>query len=101
MEIVWFNAGGGFQQPEQWEEGTTLGVHIGRADLQDQEGIWHDVLMLFNPFEGTVPFRIPQFGKGGWVLELSTSEKVKPGVVITREKDFELDGRSIVLFRRP
>jgi glycogen operon protein len=32
--------------------------------------------MLFNPFEGDVAFQIPQFGEGGWVLELSTAEAV-------------------------
>ena len=102
MEIKWFNAGGGLQTPEQWDEGSTLGLYIGRSDLQEEEGIWHDVLMLFNPFEGTVPFRIPQFGEeGGWVLELTTSDTANHGLVITKEKDFELEGRSIALFRRP
>ncbi|UVC31948.1 glycogen debranching protein GlgX [Pantoea sp. SOD02] len=101
MEIKWFNAGGGFQQADQWDDGTTLGVYLGRPDLETEEGIWHDVLMLFNPYEGNVPFRIPQFGEGGWVLELSTSEGVEKGLVITKEKDFELEGRSMALFRRP
>lgn len=101
MDIKWFNAGGGFQQSEQWDEGSTLGVYIGRPDLQTEEGIWHDVLMLLNPFEGNVPFRIPQFGEGGWVLELTTSDTAKRGLVITKEKDFELEGRSFALFRRP
>ncbi|MDI6467134.1 glycogen debranching protein GlgX, partial [Cronobacter malonaticus] len=101
MVIEWFNAGGGYQQPEQWDEGSTLGVYIGRPDLETEEGIWHDVLMLFNPFEGNVPFRIPQFGEGGWVLELTTSDTANHGLVITKEKDFELEGRSIALFRRP
>jgi glycogen operon protein len=101
MDIKWFNAGGGFQQPEQWDEGTTLGVYIGRGDLQQEEGIWHDVLLLFNPFEGNVPFRIPQFGEGGWVLEMTTSDSAKRGLTITKEKDFELEGRSLALFRRP
>ena len=101
MDIKWFNAGGGFQLPEHWEQGTTLGVYLSRADLQQEDGIWHDVLMLFNPFEGNVPFRIPQFGEGGWVLEITTSTMAKPGMVITREKDFELEGRSFALFRRP
>jgi len=59
------------------------------------------VLMLINPFEGTVPFRIPQFGEGGWVLELTTSDNDNRGLVITKEKDFELEGRSLALFRRP
>ncbi|MBW9086890.1 glycogen debranching protein GlgX [Rhizobium wenxiniae] len=101
MDIKWFNAGGGFQQPDQWDEGTTLGVYIGRGDLQDEEGVWHDVLLLCNPFEGNVPFRIPQFGEGGWVLELTTSDSAKRGLTITKEKDFELEGRSLALFRRP
>ena len=75
LEIRWFNAGGGLQQSEQWDEGSTLGLAISRPDLEQEEGIWHDVLMLFNPFEGDVPFQIPQFGEGGWVLELSTAEE--------------------------
>jgi glycogen operon protein len=35
--------------------------------------------MLFNPFEGNVPFRIPQFGEGGWVLEISTADNARRG----------------------
>lgn len=57
--------------------------------------------MLFNPFEGTVPFQIPQFGEGGWVLELSTADDVVPGTVITKAVEYHLAGRSISLFRRP
>ena len=101
LEIRWFNAGGGLQQSEQWDEGSTLGLAISRPDLEQEEGIWHDVLMLFNPFEGDVPFQIPQFGEGGWVLELSTAEEKTDGVIITETIDFVLAGRSISLFRRP
>ncbi|WP_433671309.1 glycogen debranching protein GlgX [Klebsiella michiganensis] len=101
LEIRWFNAGGGLQQSEQWDEGSTLGLAISRPDLEQEEGIWHDVLMLFNPFERDVPFQIPQFGEGGWVLELSTAEEKTDGVIITETIDFVLAGRSIALFRRP
>lgn len=101
LEIRWFNAGGGLQQSEQWDEGSTLGLAISRPDLEQEEGIWHDVLMLFNPFEGDVSFQIPQFGEGGWVLELSTAEEKTDGVIITETIDFVLAGRSIALFRRP
>ncbi|MBG2632569.1 glycogen debranching protein GlgX [Klebsiella michiganensis] len=101
LEIRWFNAGGGLQQSEQWDEGSTLGLAISRPDLEQEEGIWHDVLMLFNPFEGDVPFQIPQFGEGGWVLELSTADEKTDGVIITETIDFVLAGRSIALFRRP
>lgn len=101
LEIRWFNAGGGPQQAEQWDEGSTLGVSISRPDLRQEDGIWHDVLMLFNPFEGTVPFQIPQFGEGGWVLELSTADGAAAGTAFTETVEYELAGRSITLFRRP
>ncbi|MGC0089272.1 glycogen debranching enzyme GlgX, partial [Enterobacter asburiae] len=101
LEIRWFNAGGGPQQAEQWDEGSTLGVSISRPDLRQEDGIWHDVLMLFNPFEGTVPFQIPQFGEGGWVLELSTADGASAGTAFTETVEYELAGRSITLFRRP
>lgn len=85
LEIRWFNAGGGLQQSEQWDEGSTLGLAISRPDLEQEEGIWHDVLMLFNPFEGDVPFQIPQFGEGGWVLELSTAEEKRTASSLPRQ----------------
>ncbi|VTP68210.1 glycogen debranching enzyme GlgX [Leclercia adecarboxylata] len=52
MEIQWFNAGGGPQLPEHWDEGTTLGLYLTRPDLHDQPGIWQEVLLLINPYEG-------------------------------------------------
>ncbi|EMK3547982.1 glycogen debranching enzyme GlgX, partial [Salmonella enterica subsp. enterica serovar Muenchen] len=82
LEIRWFNAGGGAQQSEQWDEGSTIGVCISRPDLQPEAGIWHDALLLFNPFEGSVPFRIPMWGEGGWVLELTTADNAQQGMRI-------------------
>jgi len=35
------------------------------------------------------------------VLELSTSEDATTGEIITESVDYELAGRSIILFRRP
>ncbi|GAB5072090.1 glycogen debranching protein GlgX [Citrobacter sedlakii] len=101
MVIQWFNAGGGLQQPEQWDEGSTLGVYIGRPDPETEDGIWHEVLLLLNPFECSVPFSIPQTGDGGWVLELNTANDPEQGLIIENETDYELAGRSIALFRRP
>jgi glycogen operon protein len=79
LEIRWFNAGGGPQQAEQWDEGSTLGVSISRPDLRQEDGIWHDVLMLFNPFEGTVPFQIPQFGEGDGCWSCLRQMALPPG----------------------
>ncbi|GAL58122.1 glycogen debranching enzyme [Pseudescherichia vulneris NBRC 102420] len=99
--IEWFNAEGGAQQPEHWHEGSALVVYISRPDLKPEEGIWHDVLMLLNPFEESMQFRIPQPGENGWVLELTTFDTEPRGIVIDSETDFTLEGRSIALFRRP
>lgn len=99
--IEWFNAEGGIQQPEHWHEGSALVVYISRPDLKQEEGIWHDVLMLLNPFEESMQFRIPQPGGSGWVLELTTFDTQARGIVIDSETDFTLEGRSIALFRRP
>jgi len=99
--IEWFNAEGGIQQPEHWHEGSALVVYISRPDLKPEEGIWHDVLMLLNPFEESMQFRIPQPGESGWVLELTTFDTEPRGIVIDSETDFTLEGRSIALFRRP
>jgi len=99
--IEWFNAEGGIQQPEHWHEGSALVVYISRPDLKPEEGIWHDILMLLNPFEESMQFRIPQPGESGWVLELTTFDTESRGIVIDSETDFTLEGRSIALFRRP
>gem|GEM_PF-5532691 len=101
MEIQWFNAGGGPQLPEHWDEGTTLGLYLTRPDLHDQPGIWEEVLLLINPYEGSVPFRIPECGQDGWVLELSTAGDEQMGQAVLPDTDFPLPGRSIVLLRRP
>jgi len=59
------------------------------------------VLLLINPYEGSVPFRIPECGQDGWVLELSTAGDEQMGQAVLPDTDFPLPGRSIVLLRRP
>jgi hypothetical protein len=51
------------------------------------------------PVEDYVPLHIPQFAESGWTLELSTSDIAARRKVINAERDFELAGRSLVLFR--
>ncbi|MCF6367958.1 glycogen debranching protein GlgX [Rhizobium halophilum] len=100
MVVRWFNAGGGEQLPEHWQEGTTLGLNLKRADLKGQDGVWANVLVLFNPFEGTVPFHIPVMKEGKWVLELSTVDPSTRGMEVEEGEDLELAGRSFVILRR-
>ena len=100
MEVRWFNAGGGEQLPEQWQEGTTLGLNLRRADLENENEAWSNVLVLFNPFEGTVPFHIPPMGEGRWVMELTTDNPSLHGVDVEQNQDFDLKGRTLVVMRR-
>jgi glycogen operon protein len=100
MEVTWFNAGGGRQTPEQWLEGTTIGLHLARKDLEGIDGVWADVLVLFNPYEGTVPFQIPQTEDGPWTLELTTSDPDRQGDAYREDDEFELEGRSLAIFRQ-
>ena len=82
--------------------GSTLGLAISRPDLEQEEGVWHDVLMLFNPFEGTVPFQIPQFGEGVGCSSFRRRMRMPHGGKSSLESvDYELAGRSMTLFRRP
>lgn len=66
---------------------------------QQVESIWHDLLVLFNSFEDTLPFHTPQFGEGG--LKLSTMDEAATGTVIIETVEYSLAGRSLTLFRSP
>jgi len=101
MTVTWFNAGGGEQTQEHWQDegGTTIGVHLAREDLLHTAGIWSDALILFNPHEGPVAFTLPASPSGSWACVLTTAamEDVdrgadEPGV-------FQMPGRSLALFR--
>lgn len=99
MEIKWFNAGGGEQQADHWEEGTTLGLYLAREDLRDEEGVWPEVFLLFNPFEGDVSFKLPKPVKGDWTIELSTAGATTDSKVISTDAEFQLGGRSLTVLR--
>lgn len=77
MGVTWFNPGGGEQQPEHWDDpgATTIGLRLSRDDLKDQEGIWSELVLLFNPHDGEVDFIVPE-REGGqdWTVEIDTAE---------------------------
>jgi isoamylase len=98
MGVTWFNPGGGEQQPEHWDDpgATTIGLRLSRDDLKGQDGIWSELLLLFNPHEGDVDFVVPaREGEQDWTVEIDTAdtgvEKVASGEAIT------MAGRSLIL----
>ncbi|MDP9812233.1 hypothetical protein J2W42_005103 [Rhizobium tibeticum] len=63
MTITWYNPGGGEPTEEQWADAgsTTIGLRISRD--HDDEEAWDDVLILFDPHNGTRPVRSPGSGE--------------------------------------
>jgi glycogen operon protein len=94
--IDWFNAAGGPQKPEQWDDPTalTIGLRLRLAD--DRHGI-DEALILFNAYHEAVPFALPAREAGrGWTVALATDDDVaESGEPVTGS--FDLTGRSIVV----
>ncbi|OQP85343.1 glycogen debranching enzyme GlgX [Rhizobium rhizosphaerae] len=97
MVIEWVNAGGGPQLPEHWADGggTTIGALVSRADLEEQDGIWSKMLVIFNPHDGPVPFALPE---GGWRLMLTTDDPTLEDEAVEGGQAYEMTGRSLCLF---
>ena len=98
MGVTWSNPGGGEQTEEQWQDegSTTIGLRLSREETDDG---WDDVLILFNPHDGTVPFALPEPYSGGGYLELTTSDQSIEGKSFDATESFDLEGRSLVLLR--
>jgi glycogen operon protein len=99
MVVNWFSQTGGEQKPNEWLEGTPLCMHLGRDDLKDQEGIWSDVLVLFNPTPEPLAFVVPDFLGYDWMLELTTEDPVRSGEIVQAGKEYQMDGRAMAVFR--
>jgi isoamylase len=99
MTVTWFNAGGGEQTEEQWQDegGTTLGVHLAREDLKQIDGVWSDALVLFNPHDGPVPFTLPESPSGTWSYALTTAAVAETDTGPDVQTVFELPARSLTL----
>ena len=97
MTVTWFNPGGGEQTEEQWQDegGTTLGVRLSRDDLKGVDGVWSEALILFNPHDGPVPFKLPDSSSGSWACALTTGDAAETGTDVPA--DFELPARSLTL----
>jgi len=100
MSVTWLNPGGGEQQAAQWLDGgaTTIGIRLSRDDLKDVDGAWWELIILFNPHDGEVPFRAPNREAGKWQVELDTAEALE-GTELDADAELRLAPRSLVLLR--
>ncbi len=102
MSVTWLNAGGGEQQAAHWEDkgATTVGIRLSRDDLKGQPDIWWELVILFNPHDGDVPFAVPQRAEGGdWIVELNTTDGEKSGSALKGGESITMTARSMILIR--
>ena len=99
MVITWLNPGGGEQQAEHWQDAgaTSIGLRISRDDLKGQDGIWPEVLLLFNPYHETVDFHLPPRDGKGWTLIINTADLDAEPAELPAEHTLPLIGRSMTL----
>ncbi|WP_027486710.1 glycogen debranching protein GlgX [Allorhizobium undicola] len=99
MMIDWYNVNGGLQMPEHWENHNSIIVRLQRDDLRDREGVWSDIMMLFNPVDSDIAFTIPSDSGGDRVLELLTAEPDRKGEAVREGQTLTLQARSLAVLR--
>lgn len=100
MIIDWYNVDGGHQEAEHWRDGNPLALKLLRQDLNDEDCVWPELLMLFNPVAEDIDFALPETGGGRWQLELTTADVEQKGDIAEEGQTFALKARSLALFRR-
>ncbi|MGV8937289.1 MAG: glycogen debranching protein GlgX [Allorhizobium sp.] len=101
MVIEWFNIEGSVQMPEHWLDANALSVRLHRENSGAEAGEWTDIIMLFNPIDEDLTFKVPDTNASGWVLELITSDPERMGDNLAEGETFDLPARSMAIFRRP
>ncbi|MBW9117306.1 glycogen debranching protein GlgX [Rhizobium cauense] len=96
MHLTWLNPTGGVQSEEHWSDpgSTTIGLRLSQPNGSADE--MTDVLLLFNPHDGDVPFSLPD--DTAWTLLVSTADPTAKEGSITAE-EYKLPSRSLVLLR--
>lgn len=77
MSVAWLNPTGGEQQDDHWADAgaSTIGLRLSRDDLKTRQGAWWELVVLFNPFDGPVPFVTPKRqGRKPWRVVIDTNE---------------------------
>ncbi|MGL3608623.1 glycogen debranching protein GlgX [Rhizobium sp. G187] len=98
--IDWYNLHGGAQRPEHWLDGNPLALKLRREDLEGTDGVWPEVMLMFNPVDDDIDFVMPKTGGGDWILELTTSDVERAGDTVSEAAPFHMQARSLALFRR-
>jgi glycogen operon protein len=99
MSLTWLNTSGSEQQAAHWADGgaSTIGLRLSRDDLQGQDGIWWEIIVVFNPYDGEVDFSLPQKSDGSdWVAAINTADPEANDTPVVDNR-LKLVARSLVL----
>jgi len=99
MSLTWLNTTGGEQQAAHWADAgaTTIGLRLSRDDLKGQDGVWWEIVVLFNPHDGEVDFSLPAKSDGQpWRIAINTADPQAEETEVTDNK-LKLVARSTLL----
>ena len=102
MSVTWYNPGGGEQQAAHWLDAgaTTLGIRLSRDDLKGQDGIWWELVVLFNPHDGEVDFVVPaRADDESWTVEIDTASPEHSERSVKGGEAIKMAPRSLLLLR--
>jgi isoamylase len=100
MSVTWLNASGGEQQAAHWEDGgaTTIAVRFARDDLKKGDGVWWEAIVVFNPHDAPVPFKVPaRQGAALWTCRLNTTNPEDAEDLVPAEGTITLEARSLMV----
>ena len=108
-DIVWLKPDGTEMTDQEWNEdfARSLGVYLAGESLHENDMRGRPVrdasfLLLFNAHHETVPFRLPNAGKGEWFAQIDTAfDSGRPELsAIAAGEQYPLQGRSLALLRK-
>ncbi|RZA18671.1 MAG: hypothetical protein EOP02_19855 [Proteobacteria bacterium] len=75
-------------------------IRLSRDDLQGQDGIWWELVVLFNPHDGDVDFKVPVRGDGSsWTAEIDTAAPDADLRTVKGGEAIKMAPRSLLLLR--
>jgi glycogen operon protein len=107
-DIVWLKPDGTEMSTEEWNHDFArfLGVYLsgsalGEVDARGRPVTDDSFLLLFNAYEGDIPFRLPDFGGSGWLALVDTAygDGLLPEGTYQPQGDYHVHGRSFALLQ--
>jgi glycogen operon protein len=95
LVIEWLNASGGNQNDEQWDDDLARCIGLRLLSPASETEPEQELLILFNAYDGSVAFTLPERGDGAWSMILDTNDP--NGAPHDSAGEIELPPRSYVV----